>query len=393
MTIYLNDLAMVNALGCDLDTVHRRLLAGDTQGMVEEAGWLPNAGVRVGRVQGVLPALPAELARFNSRNNQLLMAAMAPLLPRLQDLIRRYGHRRIGIVLGTSTSGIAETEHAVAAVAGGQARPEGYHYAQQEMASPALFMAEWLGLAGPAFVVSTACTSSAKAMGSARRLLQQGWCDAVICGGVDSLCRLTLNGFAALESLSPVLCQPMSVHRRGINIGEGATLFIASREPGPVALLGCGESSDAWHMSSPQPEGIGAEAAMRQALAQAGVPAHAVGYVNLHGTATQKNDEMESRAMSRVFPQGVPCSSTKALVGHMLGAAGATELGFAWLLLNDAQRHLPPHVWDGALDPALPPLSLVSPGARLHTPWVMSNSYAFGGNNVSLLLGPGDCCE
>ncbi|KMN83469.1 3-oxoacyl-ACP synthase [Chromobacterium sp. LK11] len=382
MTVYLNELAMINALGRELPEIHRRLLAGDCGGMCEEAGAV------VGRVAGALPEIPAELARYDSRNNRLLLAALEPLRVRVEALAARYGRHRIGVVLGTSTSGILETELAVAAAAAGQALPEGYDYVQQEMGSPALFLAELLGLDGVAYVVSTACSSSAKAVAAAARLLSQGLCDAVICGGADSLCQLTQRGFAALESVSPDLCQPMSARRRGINIGEGAALFIASREPGPVALLGYGESSDAWHMSSPHPEGRGAEAAMRQALSMAGAEAAQVGYVNLHGTATVKNDEMESLAMTRVFPDGVPASSTKPLVGHLLGAAGATELGFCWLVLSDRRRRLPPHVWDGAADPALPALSLTPAGAMLPAgrPLVMSNSYAFGGNNVSLLL-------
>lgn len=389
MTVYLNALAMVNALGRDLPTIHQRLLDGDSSGMVGESGWLPDSAAIVGRVAGELPAVPDALSRYRSRNNRLLLAAIVSLQAQITKLIQRYGQHRIAIVLGTSTSGIAETENTLAAMAAGESRPSAYHYAQQEMGSPAAFLAQYLGLTGIAYVVSTACTSSAKAVATAAKLLEHNLCDAVICGGVDSLCRLTLNGFAALESVSPVLCQPMSAHRCGINIGEGAAVFIASREQGPVALLGYGESSDAWHMSSPHPEGLGAEAAMRQALAMAKTDAANVGYVNLHGTATPKNDEMESRAMQRVFGNGVAASSTKPLVGHTLGAAGATELGFAWLLLCDPQRRLPPHVWDGVADTTLPALNLVNKGQQLPVdkPLVMSNSYAFGGNNISLLLG------
>ncbi|WP_024304123.1 beta-ketoacyl-[acyl-carrier-protein] synthase family protein [Pseudogulbenkiania sp. MAI-1] len=390
MKVYLNDLAMINALGSDLATIRERLFAGAGDGMVREAGWLVGGGeALVGRVQATLPDIPPALARYASRNNRLLLAALAPLRPALDAMIARYGKPRIAIVLGTSTSGIEETEKAVAAEAQGRPRPASYHYAQQEMGSPAEFLARYLDLPGIAYVVSTACTSSAKALVAAQRLLAQGLCDAVIAGGVDSLCRLTLNGFAALESVSPERCNPMSANRRGINIGEAAALFLLSRDAGPVVLLGCGESSDAWHMSAPHPEGVGAEAAMRQALAQAGVAPEQVGYVNLHGTATPKNDEMESLAMQRVFPQGVPASSTKPLVGHTLGAAGATEAGFAWLTLTDPGRRLPPHRWDGVADPALPPLALVRPGDTLDParPFLMSNSYAFGGSNVSLLLG------
>jgi 3-oxoacyl-[acyl-carrier-protein] synthase-1 len=259
------------------------------------------------------------------------------------------------------------------------------------MGSPATFLAQWLQLSGIAYVVSTACTSSGKALVSAARLLQAGLCDVVLAGGVDSLCRLTLNGFNALESISPALTNPFSRNRNGINIGEGAAVFIVSREPGPVALLGYGESSDAYHLSAPEPNGRGAEQAMRAALAMARLAPEQIGYVNLHGTATPKNDEMESHATWRVVGAGVPVSSTKPLVGHTLGAAAATELGFAWLLLNqdDPSPQLPPHRWDGERDPVLAELTLVAPGMMLdpgrHR--ILSSSFAFGGNNVCLLIG------
>jgi 3-oxoacyl-[acyl-carrier-protein] synthase-1 len=237
--------------------------------------------------------------------------------------------------------------------------------------------------------VSTACTSSAKAFSSARRLLSAGLCDAVLVGGVDTLCGLTLNGFGALESLSQGLCNPSSKNRDGINIGEGAALFLMSREPGPVAVLGIGESSDAYHISGPDPEGRGAELAMRQALMQAGVLQ--VDYLNLHGTATVQNDQMENTVVHRVLGSEVPCSSTKPLVGHMLGAAGATEAAFCWMLLTESKATpLPPHAWDGVADPALPQLMLSSKGdAPRRCQVVASNSFAFGGNNACLVLGRG----
>jgi 3-oxoacyl-[acyl-carrier-protein] synthase-1 len=217
-----------------------------------------------------------------------------------------------------------------------------------------------------------------------------GLCDAVLVGGVDTLCRLTIEGFSALESTSTDIANPMSRNRRGINIGEGAALFTLTREPGRIALLGIGETSDAYHISAPDPTGRGAEAAMRAALVDAGLEPESIDYLNLHATATEKNDEMESRAVSRVFPAGVLCSGTKPLTGHLLGAAGATELAFCWLALEDEHKRLPPHVWDGAFDPSLPALRLVSPGERFsQTPSrrCMSNSFAFGGSNVSVIVG------
>jgi 3-oxoacyl-[acyl-carrier-protein] synthase-1 len=223
---------------------------------------------------------------------------------------------------------------------------------------------------------------------SARKLLDQGLCDAVLVGGVDALCRLTVCGFSALESTSAEVSQPMSRNRRGINIGEGAALFLMSGTASAVELLGAGESSDAHHISAPHPEGLGAEAAMRAALKDAGLAADAVDYLNLHATATPKNDEMESRAVARVFTAGVAASGTKPMTGHTLGAAGAIELAFCWLALRDGR--LPPHVWDGEADPALPRLDLVARERRFARPAArvcMSNSFAFGGSNACLLAG------
>jgi 3-oxoacyl-[acyl-carrier-protein] synthase I len=268
--------------------------------------------------------------------------------------------------------------------------PPAFDYRQMEIGTAAPFAAAALDLQGPAFTISTACTSSAKAFVSARRLLQLGLCDAVVAGGVDSLCELTLQGFASLESTSATRMNPMSAKRRGINIGEGAAVFLMSRDEAPVALVGAGESSDAHHISAPDPQGLGGELALRAALDNAGIAPSAVGYVNLHATATVKNDQMEAHLMARVFPQGVAASGTKPLTGHQLGAAGASELGFAWLTLARDDVPLPRHVWDGEADPALPALDLVEDERHLPrgagTQYVMSNSFAFGGSNASLIL-------
>jgi len=293
-------------------------------------------------------------------------------------------------VLGTSTSGVGEMEAAIVHLERHGALPPGFRYDMMEMGALARILARELGLTGPAYTVSTACTSSGKALASARNLLRLGLCDAVIAGGADALCRLTLNGFSALGASTPSLSNPMSVNRSGINIGEGAALFVLRNEPAEIALLGVGESSDAYHISSPEPEGLGAESAMRKALQDAG-PEFEPGYLNLHATATDKNDDMESRAVARVFPQGIACSGTKPLTGHLLGAAAATELAFCWLALSpdwNPDGLLPPHCWDGAADPALAALNLVPVGTRAGDLRVcLSNAFAFGGNNLSLVAG------
>jgi len=293
------------------------------------------------------------------------------------------------VILGTSTSGIGESEAAIAAQVRDGAFPAHFDVRQQEIGSPALMLAELLGLGGPAYVISTACSSSAKAMASAARLLNAGICDAVLTGGADSLCAFTIAGFAALESVSETRCNPMSVGRRGINIGEAAALFLMTRESGPVCLAGWGETSDAHHISAPEPSGAGALAAMREALRRAGMAPDQIDYLNLHGTATLQNDAMESRAVHALFGESLPCSSTKPLTGHTLGAAGALEAAIAWLSLADnPQGLLPPHWWDGQRDATLPGIALVAPGQSLGRPLhaVLSNSFAFGGSNAALVL-------
>lgn len=389
-SVYLHALGMINALGDGLEAIVPALAAAHAPGMANA-----HTGVGEAFVGSVFAPLnlapPASLARFDCRNNRLLLAALAQIAPEIEAARERYGAHRIGVVLGTSTSGIEAAEAAFVYQAQAGELPVNFNYRQMEIGTAAPFAAAALGVYGPAYTISTACTSSAKAFVSARRLLQLQLCDAVVAGGVDSLCELTVQGFASLESTSAVRTNPMSRNRCGINIGEGAALFLMSRDEAAVRLAGAGESSDAHHISSPDPHGVGGELALREALADAGVAPSAIGYVNLHATATRKNDAMEANLMARVFADGVATSGTKPLTGHQLGAAGATELGFAWLTLAREGAALPRHLWDGEADPALPALDLVvserflprGTGAQ----YVMSNSFAFGGSNVSLILG------
>lgn len=389
MTYFLSALGLLNALGDNRDTVLANLLAGRAPGLRPAADWIPGREVWVGAVDAALPAWPAHLPEHASRNNRLLLAAYEQIAEPVQAAIARHGRDRIAVVIGSSTSGIREGEQAAAAAKHGDI-PAGYHYRQQEIGAPALALAAYLELGGPAYTVSTACSSSAKAFAAARNLLDLDLCDAVLVGGVDSLCRLTLNGFAALDSVAAGRCDPFGAERDGINIGEAAALFLLGREPGPVALLGVGESADAHHISAPHPEGIGAEAAMRAALADAGLIAAQIDYVNLHGTATPQNDAMESLAVARVFGAAVPCSSTKSLTGHTLGAAGATEVGLCWLLAG-ADR-LPAQVGSGHFDPALGAIGLLAADRPLASGprRFLSNSFAFGGSNCAVIVGTAD---
>jgi 3-oxoacyl-[acyl-carrier-protein] synthase-1 len=387
----LSALALANALGRDKRSVAEGLFKGDTSGLVIEDGWIPEGPARVGRVALELAPLPTRFASDDSRNTRLLLAVLDEIRSEVEREICLHGRHRIGVVLGTSTSGIEASERAISHALKEGTLPPDFHFRQQEIGRLAPFLAEYLGVSGPAITVSTACTSSGKALVTARNLLRMGLCDAVITGGSDSLCKLTLNGFASLESATATLCNPMSRNRCGINVGEAAALFILRNEPAELALLGAGASSDAHHISTPDPSGRGAETAMRSALFEASVRLEDVGYLNFHATATPKNDEMESLATAAVFPDGVPCSGTKPLTGHTLGASAATELAFCWLTLHshwNPERQLPPHRWDGEVDPALPLLQLTDSTSRLRGPGLcMSNAFAFGGNNLSLLLG------
>ncbi|NQD35542.1 beta-ketoacyl-ACP synthase [Permianibacter sp. IMCC34836] len=387
---YLSAPGLVCPLGSDPQTICQALFAGQ-HGLTEAHGWLPDRAVWLGQVDAELPAIAPALAAFDCRNNRLLLAALQQLQPTLAPLLQRYPAERIGVVIGSSTSGIAEGERAIAEYEQRGQFPAGFAYRQQEIGAPALFVARQLGVRGPAYTVSTACTSSTRAMMSARQLLQADMCDAVIVGGADSLCRLTVQGFAALESFSRGQCRPFSADRDGINIGEGAALFVLSREPGPVALVGAGASADAYHISAPQPDGLGAEQAMRAALQDAGLTPAAIDYLNLHGTATAKNDEMEARAVHRLFGAALPCSSTKALTGHLLGAAGAVELAFCYFALQ--QQQLPVQLRPPVSDPNLPALNLVTQPAAARLATAMSCNYAFGGSNVALVLARTDAGE
>ena len=394
MTLYLNALGIANPLGRGKREVAANLFAGSRAGLVERPDLIPDRAVRVGAVAGSLPSVPDRLAHVDCRNNRLALAAIEEIEPAVTAAVRRHGPERIAVVMGTSTSGLAEGEEALKVRLESGAWPPHFRYSQQELGNLAAFVAAYLGLSGPAYTIATACSSSGKIFASAQRLIEAGLCDAALVGGADTLCRLTLNGFHSLEALAADYCNPFSRNRDGINIGEGAAIFLMSREPARVALLGVGESSDAYHVSAPDPEGIGAIRAMDLALTAARLPASAIDYVNLHGTATPLNDAMEGRAAASLFGNGIPCSSTKAMTGHMLGAAGAGEAGFLWLALDPdfSDGALPPHLWDGEADPEIPALNLVPPATRSPVKGrsaMLSNSFAFGGSNVAVVLGRG----
>ncbi len=387
--IYLQAQSCVCALGDTPEAIRAALWADAPSGVAPTDAHTPGRMLNLGCVATPLPSLAGLPANQRSRNNALLLAALAPLRARVQAAVDRFGPARVAVVLGVSTAGLDEGVAAIRQVHAGFGWPPGYDYALQEMGNAAQCIARELGATGPAFVISTACSSGAKALASGARLLRSGLVDAVVAGGGDALSGFTIAGFSALEAVSAERCNPLSANRAGINIGEGAALFLMGRDEGPVRLAGWGESADAHHMSAPEPSGRGAAEAMQRALARAGVAPREVDYVNLHGTATPQNDAMESLAVERVLGRDVPVSSTKPLTGHALAAAGAIEAVFAWhALVDNPDGRLPVHWWDGVADPALPALRPVAPGMALGRPvrHVLSNSFAFGGSNASLLF-------
>jgi 3-oxoacyl-[acyl-carrier-protein] synthase-1 len=386
-------MGLATPLGVGKPAVAANLFAGTRAGLAHQVKILPDRLIHVGRVEAALPATSRPHA---SRNSRLMLLALQEIRAEIDAARDLYGAGRIAVILGTSTSGIAEGEAAFALQLRDGAWPQGFDYWQQELGSFAAFIAAELQLSGPAYTIATACSSSAKVFASARRLIASGICDAAIVGGADTLCGTTSNGFASLDAVSRGLCQPFSRNRDGINIGEGAAAFLLTREGTEISLLGLGESSDAHHLSAPDPSGAGAQAAMSLALRDAGLAPGDISYVNLHGTATPLNDAMEGIAVHNLFGACMPCSSTKAMTGHMLGAAGACEAAFLWLTLHPdyGRGRLPPHLWDGVPDPAIPPLNFVAAGTELDPSTsraMLSNSFAFGGSNIAVILGRGAC--
>ena len=385
-------LGVINALGADAASVWGGLLAGEPSRLSWSDALVPGRRLLVGAVTDPLPAVPPTLARYACRNNALALAALHQIEAETRAAIARVGAARVGIVMGTSTSGVSDAEDAFRYQRAHGGLDPTFDYAQLEFGGLAGFAAEWLGVTGPAYTLSTACSSGARALASARSLLRLGLCDAVVAGAADSLCGLTSNGFHALQAICEGVTNPCSKNRSGLTLGEGAAVFLLLPEAGGVQLTGAGESSEAHHMSAPDPSGGGAEAAMRGALSDAGLAPDAIAYLNLHGTGTPLYDAMECQAVLRVFGAALPVSSTKPLVGHTLGAAGALEAAFCWLMLARSEGgvlELPPHCFDGERDPELAPVHLVAKGESARPAGalrVMTNSFGFGGNNCTLVL-------
>lgn len=359
---------------CAFDTVDLPTFAGEVEGVDEVA-------------------IAAELHTFDCRNNRLAQLGLEQdgFAESVRVAKEKYGADRVGVFIGTSTSGILQAELAYRRrdpETG--ALPADFVYSKtQNTFSAADFTRHYFGLTGPAVAISSACSSSAKVFASARRMIAAGLIDVAVVGGVDTLCLTTLYGFNSLGLLSQQACRPFDAQRDGISIGEAAAFALLERAPenldaDTVLLLGVGESSDAYHMSSPHPEGLGARIAMEQALTAAGLQANDIDYINLHGTATQSNDAAEAKAVAAVFGVDIPCSSTKGATGHTLGAAGGIEAVICALAL----RHglLPAGVNTSMLDPVIA-LNYLMENREQPVARVISNSFGFGGTNCSLVFG------
>ncbi len=396
MGIFISDMGIACALGQGRDNVAKALFAPHATPIQTQWPLISKNHVPVGSLPFELPPLPVELASLNSRNNRLLKLALDEIKSSVEAAISQYGAARVGVIMATSTSGMYEEERAFAHKQKTGKEPEDYDEEQTEASSPSIFVSRYFGVKGPSYTVSTACSSTGKAICSARRLINSDICDVVITGGVDTLCDLTLNGFDTLELISQNVCNPFSKNRDGITIGEGAAVFLMSSQKSSdydIELAGCGESSDAYHISCPDPKGEGATVAIHEALQMANLKPSDICYINLHGTGTVLNDSMESFSINNIFGNQTPCSSTKALTGHALGASGALEAAFLWIALSleaNDRVPVPPHIWDGKSDPDLPSIKLSTYGdsvAAINGSYaMMSNSFAFGGSNVSLIF-------
>lgn len=353
--------------GCDLDT------------------WIG----RVDNVENV--DLPGHLSELQSRNNQLAWLGLQQdeLLEAVHTLSDQIGADRIGVIMGTSTSSIGRTESAYLLLEdSGRMRQDLRQPEVHNLHSPGTFVAAATGLKGPSITISTACSSSAKVFATASRWIQHGIVDAALVGGVDSLCLSTLYGFNSLELISEEPCKPFDRDRNGISIGEAAGYALVTKEalsPGDnLALLGYGESSDAHHMSQPHPEGKGASFAMTRALQRAGLPAAAMDYVNLHGTASKANDRVETYALAEQFTDNIRVSSTKGWTGHTLGAAGILE---AVITMDTLNTGLIPGTLNRETDDPEFRFPVMTHNVEEHVRYAMSNSFGFGGNNASLIFG------
>jgi len=377
MDVVLTDLGIVCALGNNKAEVIANAKTGKSPGLCYISDDILNEKIPFFSVK--------DCPKAEMRCYALLDMAVSQIEESLKKLKQKYQTDKIGVVLGTSNTGIHEAQADINQWIEDNRCPDTFSFEKIELGSAALYLKDKLETKGPAYAVSTACSSSAKAFQSARNLIKSGICEAVIVGGVDSRCKFAHNGFFALEALIPKITNPFSKNRSGITLGEGAALFIMEKQGQGIRLLGIGESTDGCDLTHPDPTGKGAKISMEKALADAHISPSSIDYINMHGTGTLANDEMEGKAIYEIFKDKPLCASTKPLTGHALGASGAIEIALSYLMLT--HHFIIEHKFDGIFDESIPPIHLAKGKETVNLKTIMSNSFAFGGSNVSVILG------
>ncbi len=378
------DFSAVSALGPDRDTLFQNLI-DRRPGLSYASSIVPSTSSPLGEIPFALPAPPPPLDRFHSRCHRIAYACLRPLDASIRAVVEAFGADRVGVVCGTSASGNRSVEESWQ----NDGRFDFDYHHLHTFGCVSRLLKRLSSLQGPAFSVSTACSSGSNAIMSAARLIHSGTCDAVVTGAVDSLCLTTYHGFQSLQIVDPDYCKPFDADRKGLNLGEGAAFFILSSKPladypGIARLLGMGASSDGYHMTAPDPEGLGAKLAMQRALEDAGLVPGDIDAINLHGTGTPLNDMAEARAVYQVFGDETPCSSTKGYTGHLLGAAAAIEI--AACILSLLHGTVFANHGMSRQDPGIR-IRLLTEHLRQSVRRVVKNSFAFGGNNTSLVIG------
>lgn len=377
--VYINAYSAVANTGDNISCMFQNILKEGADFLAPDDSLVKGSSFYLGRIKTELPEIKDE--KYNLRCNRILLYCVEQIKDKIDAAVARYGNDRVGIVIGTTNSGVDEYE-----LSG--------DIDHSQIGNPAGFLHKFLGLNGYYSGVSTACTSGIKAFSTAKKLLDNNVCDAVIAGAADALCKMPVFGFHSLEVLSDKPSIPFSKNRNGINIGEGAGVFLLEKEPdskSSVLLCAIGETSDAYHCATPDPEGVQAAKAIEIALSESGLKSEDISYINLHGTGTISNDLMEANAVYKVFKNSVPVSSTKSQTGHCLGVSAAVEAALCCAMLDDAVNrdgYLLPHKFDGEYDDKLPLLSLVKYGQKSDKiKYVMNNSFGFGGSNAVMILG------
>jgi len=401
--IYLSEPGLICCAGRNKDELYRSCITGNKSGMINrelaDGENFPTGQILCRDIPPIeLPVQPAENTNSSyttdTRIIRIIDKALEQIRPAIEKAIAAYGHEKIGVCLGSCDNGSEGYLLAHREFFSNGSFPKDYRFNFQSTSFPAEYIAHKFGLKGPVFTVATACASGASAIMRGAELVRSGYCSAVIAGGADIVSETVFTGFHALEAVSNSPTNPLSKNRKGINLGEGAAFFLLDSKGGGIELLGAGESADAFHMTAPVPDGAGQAMAMKKAITEAGINPSQIGYVNLHGTGTYLNDKAEAFALKAVFGDTLPkVSSTKPIMGHTLGAGGALEAAVCWMVLKE-QKGLPVHCWDGERDEEFPSLPVVSLSvdeqpAPVRISICMTNSFAFGGCNASLVIGSG----